>query len=1162
MRFADASGRSIDVYQAATQMTDESGQSYPFTINTLLDRAIGPEGYYGAFVANMHTDYVASSGSDAIVSSASTRGIPVVTARQMLDWLDGRNASTFSSLSWNGNTLDFSISVAQGAKGLVAMVPMTNRKRITGITWNGSQVPFTTVRKKGVDYASFSAADGSYQITYEADVSPPVVSAVFPADGASGISIVAHATVTFSEAMDPATFSTDTCELRDQAGAPVPVTVTYDPATRTVNIAPAVLLANASTYTVTVKGGTNGVKDLAGNAPTNNVVWSYTTTAVPQAYSIWADTTVPGVVDSGPDNPLEVGVKFRADFNGYITGIRFYKASTNTGTHVGTLWTSSGTILATANFSAETASGWQQATFPTPVATTANTVYVASYHTSTGHYSFDRDYFTGRSINSPPLQALADGVSGANGVYAYGATGSFPNQGYNGSNYWVDVIFGTGTGIPSDTIPPTVTAFTIPATATILTVPISSFTATDNVGVAGYLVTESAAAPSATAAGWAATAPSSYTFTTAGSKILYAWAKDAAGNVSASNSANVAITLPADTTPPTVTAFTVPAAATSLLVSISSFSATDDVGVAGYLVTESAGVPLATAAGWSATPHANYSFATAGSKTVYAWAKDAAGNVSESRNATVTITLEETGVEPAGWFAGDMHVHRSCGGSPESLTSLYQKMSPQNLSIISLLADMGNGEVQNPVTDLPLVNGGDDSISTPGKIVHWDAEWHWDPIYYQYPFQALGGHVVALGLTEAHQIREEYTYQIFNWAHQQNAMAGFAHMQYLGEGIPQTLSCCTPIEYPVETALGASDFISEDVADVSASWPGMNPENFTQAYYRLLNCGFRPGFAAGTDSPCNNGRDLGSLLTYVQVPDGQMTYRNWIDGIANGRTVVSRNGHNEFLNLTVNNSATPGDEIRLTGGGTVQVTVQWTANQNLTGAIELVHNGEVVASKQASVSSGVSSSLTATVDFTKSGWLAARRMGSNGHQVHTAAVFVTVDNAPVRASVADAEFYVQWMDNLLEKTSPGGAWSSYFVNSRSAAQARYQTAKALYQQIALEAAAQGPLSITTTSLPGGATNVSYSATLSAGGGTSPYTWSISSGAAGGPDAQQRHRGHFRNAHCHRRLQLHGAGDGFRQSKENSDQGVEHYHCDAGTLHHLACLGGTRSRRFR
>jgi len=370
--------------------------------------------------------------------------------------------------------------------------------------------------------------------------------------------------------------------------------------------------------------------------------------------------------------------------------------------------------------------------------------------------------------------------------------------------------------------------------------------------------------------------------------------------------------------------------------------------------------------------------------------------------------------------------------------------------------------VQNPVTDLPLV-GQIDPVSTPGQMVRWDAEWHWDPTYPQFPHQALGGHIVALGLTQATQVWEEYTYPIFNWIHAQGGIGGFAHLQYLDgtNTIPNGLTCCTPIEYPVEVALGSSDFISEDVSDCNSTCggtasPGVSaplyPENAIAAYYKLLNCGFRPGFAGGTDYPCNCGDPLGSILTYSQVAGGQMTYNNWIQGIKNGRTVVSRNGHNEFLSLTVNNSATPGDEIQLTGAGSVQVNVQWTANQNLSGTIELVQNGVVVASQQASVSQGVPASLSATVNFVHSGWLAARRMDSSkGHMVHTAAVFVTVNNAPVRASVADAQFFVGWMDNLLTNTSPGGPWNQYFPTSLSAAQARYQAAKAIYQQIALEA---------------------------------------------------------------------------------------------------------------
>jgi hypothetical protein len=190
----------------------------------------------------------------------------------------------------------------------------------------------------------------------------------------------------------------------------------------------------------------------------------------------------------------------------------------------------------------------------------------------------------------------------------------------------------------TDAIPPTVTGFSVPATSSALTVSITIFTATDNVGVTGYLINESATNPGAAAAGWSATPPASYSFTTAGTKTLFAWAKDAAGNVSNSSSAPVIITV-TDAIPPTVTGFSAPATSSSLTVSITTFTATDNVGVTGYLITESATNPGAAAAGWSATPPASYAFTTAGNKTLFAWAKDTAGNVSNGLSAPVTITL-------------------------------------------------------------------------------------------------------------------------------------------------------------------------------------------------------------------------------------------------------------------------------------------------------------------------------------------------------------------------------------------------------------------------------------------------------------------------------------------------------------------------------------------
>ena len=160
-----------------------------------------------------------------------------------------------------------------------------------------------------------------------------------------------------------------------------------------------------------------------------------------QGISIWSNTTAPTVVDVGPDSAVELGVKFKSDVAGTIAGIRFYKAAANTGIHIGNLWTSNGTLLATATFANETDSGWQEVRFATPVAIASNTVYVASYHAENGHYSEDDYYFQGKGVDNPPLHALANGVSGGNGVYAYGSSSVFPNQTWNAANYWVDVVF-------------------------------------------------------------------------------------------------------------------------------------------------------------------------------------------------------------------------------------------------------------------------------------------------------------------------------------------------------------------------------------------------------------------------------------------------------------------------------------------------------------------------------------------------------------------------------------------------------------------------------------------------------------------------------------------------------------------------------------------------
>ena len=179
--------------------------------------------------------------------------------------------------------------------------------------------------------------------------------------------------------------------------------------------------------------------------------------------TIWPSYQVPAVTANQEAAALELGVKFQTDRPALITGIRYYKSNQNTGVHTGSLWTAAGTLLRSATFTSETTTGWQQVQFASPVAVTANTTYVASYHTDAGYYSSDLNYFATGGFDNGPLHALSQGVSGANGVFRYGAT-AFPNQTFSATNYWVDVVFENSTG--ADTTPPTVVS-TIPATGSI-----------------------------------------------------------------------------------------------------------------------------------------------------------------------------------------------------------------------------------------------------------------------------------------------------------------------------------------------------------------------------------------------------------------------------------------------------------------------------------------------------------------------------------------------------------------------------------------------------------------------------------------------------------------------------------------------------------------------
>jgi hypothetical protein len=121
--------------------------------------------------------------------------------------------------------------------------------------------------------------------------------------------------------------------------------------------------------------------------------------------------------------------------------------------------------------------------------------------------------------------------------------------------------------------------------------------------------------------------------------------------------------------------------------------------------------------------------------------------------------------------------------------------------------------------------------------------------------------------------------------------------------------------------------------------------------------------------------------------------------------------------------------------------------------IELVKDGKVIATSAGVVRPGKPVVFNTQIPFETSGWICARRMSEKGHVTHTAPFYVSVNDKPIRASADDAQFFVNWIDNILRNIAPGGSWSKYFKEPEVIKQ-RYLKAKNIYEAIARDASAK------------------------------------------------------------------------------------------------------------
>lgn len=249
----------------------------------------------------------------------------------------------------------------------------------------------------------------------------------------------------------------------------------------------------------------------------------------------WPSNPTPAIPNVTDGKPLEIGLKFTVSTATKVRGVRFYKSPQNTGTHTATLWTSAGAKLGQITFSGESASGWQEARFTTPITISAGKTYVVSYFCSKGMYPADRNYFS-----SPTTSGILTAPSGVNGVYKYGSRSVFPTSTYLLSNFWVDVIVENPS--VADTTPPQPPVITSSASTSSVTPTITGTAEADS--TVRLTLHQKVYTTTASAGAWSVTIPSADALTAGQTYDVSVTATDAAGNTSAPTAQRLSVSLP------------------------------------------------------------------------------------------------------------------------------------------------------------------------------------------------------------------------------------------------------------------------------------------------------------------------------------------------------------------------------------------------------------------------------------------------------------------------------------------------------------------------------------------------------------------------------------------------------------------------------------------
>jgi hypothetical protein len=450
-----------------------------------------------------------------------------------------------------------------------------------------------------------------------------------------------------------------------------------------------------------------------------------------------------------------------------------------------------------------------------------------------------------------------------------------------------------------------------------------------------------------------------------------------------------------------------------------------------------------------------------------------------------------------GWYAGDPHIHAggclhyqvpSEGVSPETM---IRHLRGEGLSIGDVLSwgpswyyqkQFFSGHAASPPAALehPELQRANNTTLVPHSTTQdADSQLRYDVEVSGFP-SSHAGHLVLLRLTQqdypgTSRIEQwpSWNLPILQWAHSQGAVAGYAHC---GLGMRVDSTELPNFDIPPMDSVGTQEAIIDVTHGQVDFLAGCDTQPVAElnAWYHLLNCGFRLAFLGETDYPCLSGERLGVGRTYVKLdqrPRDDAGYQAWVQNLQRGRLYCG-DGRSHVLAFTVDGHAGGGDDVALTRPGGIliearvaarlepQITPEtegirepstgewawgWHLEKARVGAtrevmVELIVNGEAVE-RQRLLADGTPRTLQWRRHLARSSWVALRILPS----VHTHPVFVHIARQPIRASRRSAQWCRSCVDKVWEVKSP-------FIRAteRPAAQEAFDHARRTYEMIAAQ----------------------------------------------------------------------------------------------------------------